>query len=209
MIASKAPSYNPASNACTGSFSSSLMSLAYRTTITTTTDILVSTDVSRTQAYWLTTPATITSDISTNTFVYYGILSAQPFVAVFKQEEIPQTVTSAPPSSTSGGPYTSTPPSNPTSSSALTIGAKAGIGVGAVLGVLLLIGLGVLFHRRRSGRPKLEDHGRLRDWSFNECKPELHNEAVRPREMDAPHKAAYVDVNSTAPVELGAHDRRE
>lgn len=86
-------------------------------------------------------------------------------------------------------------------------GAKAGIGVGAILDVLMLIALGFFLFRRRA-----RHHANTTvppDGTYNEHKAELHQEAVKLNESNAVHISNFVDTNPAALAELETHDYRE
>lgn len=145
-----------------------------------------------------------------------GTLSASPFGVHFKQEELTQTSANATSGGTSSGTGNSTSPDDVLSSSALSTRAKAGIGVGATFGVLLLVALGFFLYHRRVRRQKHQEQGVTPDWLSNEHKAELHletykaelrNGTVQLKELSATQKVSYLEVNPTAPAELETHHR--
>jgi len=71
-----------------------------------------------------------------------------------------------------------------TPTGSLSIGAKAGIGVGAVLATLLVFaGLLWFFHRRR----KLRQQDHIEGWRHSAGMGELHGEDRKQFELEAPH----------------------
>ncbi|KAJ8113855.1 hypothetical protein OPT61_g4111 [Boeremia exigua] len=194
LLLSYAPVYGASSTACVGSFSSSLVSLSYDKTFIATTRIYPSGDAN-TLIGPVSAPTTFaTTTVNENVFIYYGSFAAQPFIVQFKQEELDRTATS---DSSSDAP----------SNNPLSTGAKAGIGVGAALGGLILLALGVLLYRRRA---RLQTQTSPSDWpSTTEHKAELHNETVPPRELAATQntKTRFLEVNPTTPAELETHPR--
>lgn len=163
---------------------------------------------------WNTTSITATTE---TVFFKLGTLEAEPSIVRFREADFQ---TSSDPGSTSPG---TAPPSDPAAATetkskdqGLTAGAKAGIGVGATLGALMLvaIGLAIFWLRKKKrkngsgekavGTPEwnvevdgTQAPGELRTkWSA----AELHAQRMPPKES---HASRYREVNSYEPAELG------
>jgi hypothetical protein len=164
---------------------------------------------------WNTTSVTATAE---TVFFKLGTLEAEPFVVRFKEADFQ---TSSNTVSTSRG----TAPASETAVATtetnvkdpgLTTGAKAGIGVGATLGTLLLVAVGLAifwFRKKRRmssnnekvlGRPEWNFEGDAAQapgelptkWST----AELHAQPMPPKELQA---SRYREVNPDEPAELG------
>lgn len=193
---------------CHGSFLSKAISIAYQSSsiVTVHYDDITGESTTESAIY----------DVSTDTYVKYGTWRARPFLAVFKQEEIPNSISS---NTGDGLVHSSTgSDSDPIDmnhgllpSSGLSIRVVAGIGVGAGLGMLFLSALGFFLYHRRSRRQKHQQRGTIEEPS-NEYKSELHHEhrvelqdeTVPAGELDTPDKAVCVIDNSASPVEMDA-----
>ena len=163
---------------------------------------------------WNTTSVTATAE---TVFFKLGTLEAEPFIVRFREADFQ---TSSIPASTSRG---TAPPSDPAAATetksrdqGLTAGAKAGIGVGATLGTLLLVAIGLAIFWLRKKRRKNgsgEKAVGTPEWNVELCgtqapgelptkwsTAELHAQPMPPKEL---HASRYREVNPDEPAELG------
>jgi hypothetical protein len=203
---------------CYQTFTGVVRTLTYNLTMYTSTGSYVtvsdSTATSLSATWWNTTSVTMTAET-----VYFksGVLEASPFIVRFKEADFQTSSadltapTSQSTATSSGAAATETH----TKHSGLSTGAKAGIGVGAALGALLLVGVGfaIFWLRKKKTRRNHEkatetpvwnsevDHastpGELpTKWST----AELHAQPMPPKELQA---SRYREVNPDEPAELG------
>jgi hypothetical protein len=195
-----------------------LRTLSYNTTIYTTTSSYITisdaTATSSSRTWWSTTIVTTSTE---TVFFKSGVLEAGPLIVRFKEGDF-QT-TSAPLTSSTGQvvatPAEATRTETHVKDSGLTTGAKAGIGVGAALGVLLLVTIGLAIFwlrkkKRRHDEKAMAAPVRRNSEAVNALAPgelptkwstaELHAQPMPPKELQA---SRYREVNPDDPAELG------
>jgi hypothetical protein len=161
------------------------MTLSFNSTIPTTASSYVSA-TGTAQASYVTFNTTTVLEVRTTTYLYAAQFAASPLVIRYRAGDL---TASDPLQSPTSGPAASNTPS-----SGLSPGAKAGIGVGAVLSVLALLAVGFLLFRRRQKRTAALTPPAADAWSPADHKAELHNETVQPKEMPA-HGHGYQEVS--------------
>ncbi|KAB2107996.1 hypothetical protein AG0111_0g3642 [Alternaria gaisen] len=183
------------------------MSFIYSTTFPTSSVTYYSADATRTQGSLSTIETSATKETNEQVFIHYGTFSALPFIVRFKQEELGSATTTGSVTATGAetGTNTGGSPTKAPSDNSLSTAAKAGIGVGAALGAVILLGLGFFLYRRRATSQKNQVNSS--NLTSNEFKAELHNETIRPKELDATHSSAYPGLPPLAPAELGTDSR--
>ena len=188
---------------CFGEITNSLKKLIYNlTTPTVSYEYPVVTTAGSTVTGVTSRNISSVSEVTETIFVYKGTLAANPIIAVFNGDEFPSSVTLASTISANSSMLTSIlttsktsiagPTPSVTSSPSgeqgiLSSKAKAGIGVGVVLGVCAMLALSFLFYRSRK-RKKPGDRstsGGERPISNNmQMKTvELSNDAMRDYEL--------------------------
>jgi hypothetical protein len=199
---------------CYSAFSG-LRTLSYNSTIYTTTGTWTTATDSASSSFvrWNTTSVTMTAE---TVFFKDGTAKAEPFVVRFKEADFP-TSSAASTSSTIQSTATSSETAATETriiNSGLSTGAKAGIGVGACLGVVLLVAIGLaMFWLRRKKRRNDEKSTVTPVWNSetdNAHAPselptkwstaELHAQPMPPKELQA---SRYREVNPDDPAELG------
>jgi hypothetical protein len=195
---------------------SGLRTLSYNSTIyTMTASWVTATDSSSSSlTYWNTTSVTPTAE---TVFFKLGTLEAEPFIVRFKEADF-QTSSAISTASRSQDIATSSEAAATEThikDPGLSIESKAGIGVGASLGVLLLvaIGLAIFWLRRKKMRRNDEKATGAPVWNSeadNTRAPcelptrwstaELHAQPMPPKELQA---SRYREVNPDDPAELG------
>lgn len=195
-----------------------LRTLSYNLTVYTSTWSRVSATESPSWMSWTSWNTTSITATTETVFIKLGTLEAEAFVVRFKEADF-QTRSNTAPTSRSTAPSSETTASmeTHTKEQGLTSSAKAGIGVGAMLGALLLVAVGLAIFwlrkkklRRHSDNKKPEDkpewtvevdgaqvRGELPTrWST----AELHGQPMPPTEL---HASRYREVNPDEPAELG------
>jgi hypothetical protein len=177
-------------------------------------------DPSRTLTSWNTTSVTTTAE---TVFFNLGTLPAEPFIVRFNEADFQtsSSTTSTPPIGRSNATAIETAAAITETSVnikdvGLTAGAKAGIGVGATLGGLLLVAVGLaVFWLCKKKRKNSNDEKAIGtpEWNFavdgaqapgklptKWSTAELHAQPMPPKELQA---SRYREVNPDDPAELG------
>jgi hypothetical protein len=201
---------------------SGLRTFSYSSKFSTTTGSYItfsqSGTATSTYSEWDTTSATTTAE---TVFIKFGTLEAKPYVVRFRESDLQTNInstfssTSSPTGQTSATGSGNVTTGNDLTSPGLTTGAKAGIGVGAALGALFLvaIGLAVFWIRKKKikkndektrGTPlwnaEANDVQAPRELPTKWSTAELHAQPMPPKELQV---SRYREVNPDDPAELG------
>jgi hypothetical protein len=191
-----------------------LKTLSYNATIYTTTwSYIKASDSATTSSYteWNTT--SVTTSVET-VFIKQGTLEAEPFIVRFREADFPTNNTTSPSQSSATSSEAATTASS-RNDPGLATGVKAGIGVGAALGALLLvgIGLGVFWLRRKKSRnndkkaigtptvqnSEVDESHAPSELPTKWSTAELHAQPTPSKELQA---SQYREVNPDEPAEL-------